>query len=95
MLAFRIVEHLDVVEHLLPGFGAGFVGLAPYPFALEQVEEALVDGIVVAVSASKETRFEFSISTRTSGFDWFETALTPSANKIMTALLKQNRTVPL
>ena len=39
MLALWIIEHLDVVEHILPGFCAGFVGSAAYPLALEQVEE--------------------------------------------------------
>jgi len=41
MLALRIVEHLDVVENILPGLDAGLVSPAPYPFPLEQVEEAL------------------------------------------------------
>ncbi len=50
MLSFWIVEHLDVVEHVPPGLGAGFVGPAPYSFALCQLEEALGEGVVVAVA---------------------------------------------
>ena len=53
MLSLRIVEHLDVVEHLLPGFGAGFVGPAAYAFALEQVEEALGHSIAPGNSVSE------------------------------------------
>jgi hypothetical protein len=26
LLTHRIIEHLDVIEHVLPGFLAGFVG---------------------------------------------------------------------
>ena len=58
MLALRVVEHLDVVEHILPGFGPGLVGPAPDPFALEQVEEALGNGIVVAVPAPAHRMFQ-------------------------------------
>lgn len=35
MLALRIIEHLDLVEYILPRLGRGFIGLASYPFALE------------------------------------------------------------
>jgi hypothetical protein len=52
MLSRRVVEHFDIVEHILPGFGSGPVGLAPYPLSLQQVEEALRDSIVMTVSAS-------------------------------------------
>ena len=51
VLAPRIVEHLDVVEHILPGLGPGTVGPAPYPFSLEQIEEALCHGVVMTVPA--------------------------------------------
>jgi hypothetical protein len=49
MPSFGIAEHLDVVEHVLSCLGVGFVVLAPYPFALEQAEEAFSDGVVRAV----------------------------------------------
>ena len=51
MFAFEIIEHLDVIEHVLPCIGARFLGPAPYPLALEQVEEAFGDGVVMAVPA--------------------------------------------
>jgi len=51
VLALWIVEHLDVVEHVLPCLGARPVGPSPYPFPLEQVEEALRDRVVVTVAA--------------------------------------------
>ena len=34
VLSFLVVEHFDVVEHVLPGLDAGFVCPAPYPFTL-------------------------------------------------------------
>ena len=40
-----IVEHLDVVEHVLSGFIACPVGSAPDPFTLQQIEEALGEGV--------------------------------------------------
>ena len=49
MFALRILEHLDVVEHILSGVGSCLVGSASYPLSLEQVEEALGNGIVVTV----------------------------------------------
>ena len=49
MFGLRIVEHLDVVEHILSGVGSCLVGSASYPLSLEQVEEALGNGIVVTV----------------------------------------------
>ena len=35
MLADRVVEHLDVIEHVLPGFVAGFIGPTPDALTLE------------------------------------------------------------
>lgn len=35
VFSFRIVEHLDVVEHVLPGVSPGPIGPAPFPFAFE------------------------------------------------------------
>ena len=52
VFAFRIIEHFDVVEHILPCVGAGLVGSSPYPFPFEQIEEALRDSVIVAVPAS-------------------------------------------
>ena len=52
MLALRVIEHLDVIEHILPGFLAGSIGPPSDPFTLEQVEEALGDGIVVTVPSA-------------------------------------------
>ena len=49
MFALRIVEHLDVVEHILSGVRSCLVVSASCPLSLEQVEEALGNGIVVTV----------------------------------------------
>ena len=52
MLSPWVVEHLDVIEHVLSRLFARFVGPALYPLTLEQVEEAFDDGIVMTVSAA-------------------------------------------
>ena len=51
MLALRVVEQLEVFEHVLPGGVAGRVGPTPDPFALQKLEKAFGDGVVVAVAA--------------------------------------------
>lgn len=49
VLSLRVVEHLNVVEHVLAGLGPGSIGPAAYALAPEQIGEALGDGVVVAV----------------------------------------------
>ena len=51
MLAHQAVEHLDVIERVLPGFLACFIGPSPDAFALERREEALGNSVVMAVAA--------------------------------------------
>tara|TARA_A100000164_G_scaffold40235_1_gene30740 strand:+ start:167 stop:433 length:267 start_codon:yes stop_codon:yes gene_type:complete len=58
VLAFRIVEHLDLVEHILSGVGSCLLGSPLYPLSLEQVEEALGNGIVVTVSTLAHRVFQ-------------------------------------
>ena len=58
MLSLRIVEHLNIIEHILSGILSGFVGLASYPFPLEQIEKALRDGTIVAVPAPAHGMFQ-------------------------------------
>ncbi len=48
----------EEIERVLSGFGSGLVGLAPYLFALEQVEEALGHRVVVAVPALAHRVFQ-------------------------------------
>ena len=55
MFALRVVEELDVIEHVLAGFLAGFVFPAADAFAFEQVEEAFHHSVVPAVSAAAHT----------------------------------------
>ena len=50
VLAFRVVEHLDGIERVLPCIFAGPVGSAPDPFTFDQVEEAFSGRFVVAVA---------------------------------------------
>ena len=52
MLAHRVVEHFDVIEHVLLCLLACFVCPSPDALALEQVEEALSHGVIVTVAPS-------------------------------------------
>ena len=61
MFAFRIVEHLDVVEYILSGVGSCLAGSASYPLSLEQVEEVLGNGIVVTVPTSAQRVFQIML----------------------------------
>ena len=58
MFVLRIAEHLDVVEHILSCVGLCLVGSASYLLSLEQVEEALGNGIVVTVPAPAHRVFQ-------------------------------------
>jgi hypothetical protein len=49
--ALRIVEHLDIVKDILPCLVTGAVCLPPNSFPLEQLEEALGNGVIMAVPA--------------------------------------------
>ena len=48
MFAHRVVEALDVIEHIGPGFFPCPVDLAAEPFGLHRREEALHRGVVPA-----------------------------------------------
>jgi hypothetical protein len=48
VLALRVVEHLDVVEHVLPCCSAGQIDASPDAFSLEELKEAFSDRVVVA-----------------------------------------------
>src|SRR5690606_9540054 len=50
VLAFRIVEHLDVIEHVLTRLIARAVDFPAYPLSLQQVEEALSHRVVMTVA---------------------------------------------
>ena len=52
------MEHLDVVEYVLPRVVSGLVGFASDAFALEQVEEAFGNSIVVTVAPAAHAVFE-------------------------------------
>lgn len=58
MTALGIVEHLNVVEHVLPGVIPGCIGLALDALTLQQLEEAFSDSIVVTVSRSAHACFQ-------------------------------------
>jgi hypothetical protein len=61
MFALWIVEHLNVVEYVLPRIISGFVGFAPDAFALQEVEEAFGDSVVVAVPSATHAVFEIML----------------------------------
>lgn len=58
MLAFRVVEHFDVVEFVPPSVVPGRIGSASNPLSFQELEEAFGHGIVVAVAASAHAGFE-------------------------------------
>lgn len=58
MFAFWVVEEFDVDEDVAPGIFSGFVGSAPDAFALQQVEKALDNKVVMAVTAAAHTVFQ-------------------------------------
>lgn len=55
---FRIVEHLDVVEDVLPGLIACRIYLTANSLPFQQLEKALGDCIVVAVTAPAHALYQ-------------------------------------
>ncbi|MCY1311257.1 hypothetical protein D9M70_615400 [compost metagenome] len=51
MSAFRVIEHLDVIENITSGFVTRSVDLSPDSLPLQKLEKTLGYGIVVAVSS--------------------------------------------
>ncbi len=58
MFALWVIEHLNVIEHVLPRVNFCLVGFTSDTFALEQVEEALGDSVVVTVSTAAHAVFK-------------------------------------
>lgn len=52
MLALRVVEHLDVLEDVLPCGFSGRISATADAFALEELEEAFRDRVVMAVPSA-------------------------------------------
>ena len=61
MFALWVIEHLDVVEYILPCVVSGFVNSAPNTFALQEVEEALSNRVVMAVPSAAHAVFEIML----------------------------------
>ena len=55
------MEHLDEVEHILSCVVSGFVSFAPDRFALEQVEEALGNSILMTVCGASGADFALAL----------------------------------
>ncbi len=72
MLALRVVEHLDIIEDVLSCVVSGFVGSASDAFALQEVEEALGDRVVVTVSPAAHAVFEIVLFQECSPVDAVE-----------------------
>jgi hypothetical protein len=62
MFALWIIEHLNIVEYILPRIISGFVSAAPDTFTLQEVKEAFGNGVVVAVSSTAHAVFEIMVS---------------------------------
>lgn len=54
----RIVEHLDVVEDVLPGLIACRIDLAANSLSFQQLEKALGDCVVVAITAPAHALYQ-------------------------------------
>ena len=52
VFAGRVVEHLDIVEHVLPCSAACDVRPSPDPLSFQQMEEALRDSVVMTIPTS-------------------------------------------
>ena len=50
VLTLRIVEHLDVVEYILPCLLSCAVGTPAYSFTFEQLEEAFGNSVIVTIA---------------------------------------------
>ena len=55
--AYRIVEHFDIVKNVAAGVLSVFVGPSLDPLTLQELEEALGNGVVVAVSPAAHAWF--------------------------------------
>ncbi len=51
MPTFRVIKHLDVIEHISTCFFTSAVGFPSDAFALQQLEKAFCHGVVVTVTA--------------------------------------------
>ena len=52
VLVFLVIDHFDLVEHVMASFIAWKEYSATYPLSLHKIEEALGHRIVMAVAAS-------------------------------------------
>jgi hypothetical protein len=52
MLAGRVVEHFDLIEHVLPCSVARMVGPSPNPLPFQKLEEAFCYGVVMTISTT-------------------------------------------
>ena len=61
MSTHRVVEKLDVVEHICPGFVSCFVNVLLDSLGLQQREKALGHCIVMAIAAPANAGFQIVI----------------------------------
>ncbi len=58
MLAFWVIEKLDVIKDVLPSFCAVPIRPSPDPFPLEELEKAFRDSIIVTAPPSAHAGFQ-------------------------------------
>ena len=58
MLAFWVVEKLDIIKHVVSGGFPVPVDFPAYPLALQQIEKALCDRIVIAITTAAHAGFQ-------------------------------------
>ena len=61
MFAFAIIEQLNVIKDIAPGFISGCIDFPFDPFPLQQLEKAFSHSIVMAVSSPAHTAFQAMI----------------------------------
>ncbi|MFT6558346.1 MAG: hypothetical protein ACJAYR_002216 [Sneathiella sp.] len=57
MLSVWIVKELDVIKHILASLFTGCIGLSSDPLSLQQLKEALGNGIVTTIAPTAHTSF--------------------------------------
>jgi hypothetical protein len=58
VLAFWIIEHLNIIENILSGFITRFIDLAADTLSFEQIEEAFDDSVIVTVPSAAHRMFK-------------------------------------
>ena len=62
VFAFRVEEEFDVLEHVLSGRFPSVICVSTDPFLIQQLEEALGDGVIMVIAASAHAGYQIVLS---------------------------------